>query len=267
METQLTPVATLPQRPWLLLLRRSWALGLDDALGRGVMATTLTAVMIASATALRTFGLVDIAVVVMVLAIIPAVAFLLLVGRAVQRGRAIGYWHQSRELKFALGRERAYSELVTGALRMVHQLDIDEASNIPQVLELFATDVQTALSQAHDDVAVALAIQSGQHFWILQSALGPASPWTGMLPGKRCAMNGRTFEETAADLASYSSTQCVAVKGGHLLFAVLSNTEFTDRDRALFRDVPMCLSLITARWEYNWQEVAPQDRMPLRSVG
>jgi hypothetical protein len=223
--------------------------------------------MIAVGVGLRGAGLVSIADVLTILAIVPAVAFMLLVGRAVQRGRAIGYWHQSRELKFALGRERAYSELVTGALRTVYQLDIDEASNIPQVLELFATDVQTALSQAHDDVAVVLAIQSHEHFWILQSALGPASPWTGMLPGKRCAMNGRTLEETAEDLASYSSTQCVAVKGGDLLFAVLSNTDFTDRDLALFSDVPLCLSLITARWESGWQDVAPQDRVELRSVG
>jgi hypothetical protein len=222
--------------------------------------------MVGFGAGLRSIGLMSAADILTVAAIIPAIAFMLLVGRAVQRGRAIGYWRRSRELEFELERAIAYRDLVRDTLRAVGRLDTDAASNVLEVLGCFATGARDVLSETHDDVAVVVAIESGRSFRILQSALGRASPWTELAPGKSCQRNGSTFEETAARHAPYSQTQRVAVKGGDLLLAVLSNTEFTDRDRALLTDVPFVLSLITARLEQDWQDSGLDEQRTLRAI-
>jgi hypothetical protein len=231
--------------------RRTLATFTKDAVGQGVIWLSLAMALLVASVLLRRDGAYALGTGIFGAAIVALSGFMLLSMRAVKRDKVIEYWSDRRALRLELRWEKARGELLTKTLLRVHDLDQHCGGDVRGVLAELVEDLYAVLAAGHDETAVTLALETQGRYWVLHNATGVASRWRGLAPGKSCSTHGGSFEEKLASYASYHQAFSVPTASGHLRIGVLSDGPFSVEDKALFMQVPVCFSLVAARWRQS----------------
>ena len=242
------PVTHLPVSSVRRLRRRAVFGPLSDPVVQGVVAVMSAALFATAAWGLRSNGLVALGALAIAVALGSAAAFLLLVGRAMQRDKLIEYWQDRRALRLELRRSRANTALLARTLRRISEWDhLDEPPDVMPALIHLVDDVQEALAARHDDIAVVLVLEADERFTLLHTAAPTGSRFGLTRWGKTTSAAIRSFAEKIQAEAPHHHTFSADVEQGVLHLGVLSELDFDDDDNLLSEHVPTCFNLLAAR--------------------
>jgi len=247
--TTKTAAALPPPSRWQRRLRRIRGGPLRDPLGQSVLALSSALLGVGWGVGLLTLGRDAAAAAVLCLAAIAVAIYAAIAARAMKRDKAIRYWRDRRDLRLALARKDAQLRLQSRVLRSVDSLD--RAKGPGQALgalsDLLDATYQAVVQATGADAAAVLALEAEGSYRILQAATSRRSRWTALAPGKQCPAD-RPLEETLSGLSRHHHASAISTSHGELRLVVLSEAPLTLIDEELFRDLPICLSLITDRW-------------------
>lgn len=234
---------------------------LTDAVVQGLISVMSATLFAASAWALRSNGLVVAGTIFVALAVGCIAAFLLIVGRAMERDKLVEYWSDRRALRLELRRTRAELAMLARTLEM---LDEGEGSS-PEAMSALAAlgdAAQRALAARQEDVAVLLVLEREGRCAVLHSAVPPGSHFSVPLSGNSRVVAGNV-ENALGRLAPHQRSFRVEMEGATLWVGVLSETELGDADDGLLVELPLCFGLVAR----HWSRPVPDSAVRLHPVG
>jgi hypothetical protein len=243
--------------------RRSRSASFGDPLSKGLI--TLLAATVATVVGARALqaGSTVAAVPVLLAALLLGMEHLRVVVQALKRDKAVTYWTERQQLQLQLQRLEAQQELLTTALTWVHELDRERSRTQPlQKLSALMDEVFDVLTASHDDVALILALEADDCYWILNSTISAGSRWDELRPGKRCDSHGEIDQTLKALAPDHHYAFPVETAQGRLWMIALSSTEVVQEDIKVFNELRLCLALLADRWEPG----KPTQPVALRSV-
>ncbi|HEX6752389.1 MAG TPA: hypothetical protein VF093_02210 [Solirubrobacterales bacterium] len=188
----------------------------------------------------------------LLLAMVLALSYLALVGRAVKRDKAIRYWQDRRLLRLRVTQERAHRRFLATVLTQLRALEGSPSGGsqqapAPVAVARVLDQLYKALSVGNDDLAVVVGIAADGSCRIVQSRLSSGSRWKALKPGKRCELKG-PLEQRLDELAEHHYAAESDIPTGRLCIAVLADRQFDDCDRELLDQLPTCLELLAGAW-------------------
>lgn len=217
---------------------------LNDPVVQGLLAVMGAVLFGAFAWALRGHGLSGLGAVSIAAAVGCVGAFLLLVGRAMERDKLVEYWQDRRELRLELRRRQAELDLARISLEnseTIYASRFDGAADDARIacFVLIVNAAHACLAARHDDVAVLLWERGGDRRRVLHASTSPGSRFSVLRSGKSCLIRGDAAE-TLQGLAPYHSSFMVDEGFAAVGVAVLSYAPFDDEDLRLIASFPAC---------------------------
>ncbi len=219
---------------------------LNDPVVQGLIAVMCAVLFGAFGWAFRGHGLNGLGAVSIAAAVGCVGAFLLLVGRAMERDKLVEYWQDRRELRLELRRRQAELDLVRVSLehRADHRAYVADTSladgATARVIQI-ADAAHACLAARHDDVAVILWQNTGNRRLVLHASTSPGSRFSSLRSGKSCLIQGDATE-LLKELAPHYSAFMIDEGTNAIGVAVLSYASFDSEDLRLISFFPSCFA-------------------------
>jgi hypothetical protein len=221
---------------------------LTDPVVQGFISVMSVVLFASSAWALRSNGLYPEGTVAIAAALGSVGAFLLLVGRAMERDKLVEYWQDRRALRLEVRRHRAHIELLEVTIAQATLLRRDgDAVAVAAALGKLTDAAQAYSANRHEDVAVVLWQQDDDRRTVLHASVAPGTRFGALRAGKSCPAS-EDFKRTLDRLAPHHHAYSVDIEGEAFGVAMLSYEPFDEDDDAIFDMLPACFSLLTAQW-------------------
>lgn len=263
---QLRPAPSFsPRSPWQRSLVRVKARGpLNDPLGKGILAVSMT--LMAGLLGLWTlvFGDLRLAALAFGLAAIEGVIYLALTVRAFKRDKAVQFWQERRRLRLDLGREAAYRQLLLYAFFQLDHLqrESQDDSDVEEALRRMVHLTYSVFAPAQDELAVLLVREGDGRCEIVHSALGQGSRWHALRKGKHCKLEG-PLKERLESLSPHHYAQKISTSTFPLWLVVLHDAPLTRAEVELLHQMPRLFeSIVNQKRDAD----AYPDLRPLRVV-
>jgi len=238
---------------------------LRDPFVQGLAAVLCSGLFGMAGWAFRGSGFVLLGTIAVVLAITCAVAFVLLVGRAVSREKLIQYWSDRRALRLDLRKVHARNELLATTVRRIDMWQNGMLPDAQPALAQLVDEAHSVFAAYHDDTAVLLVIERGDRWQISHAAAPGGSRWSYLATGKHCPRRDReSIDARLRTLARHHRAFTVELPELSLVLAVLCQSPLDDESRShALAELGLCFNLLAARWSRG----APRHIAELHPVG